>query len=152
MRLATHAAFGACLTLSAAALTGLKVTPASLGLAVLASTLPELDHERSEIGQLFRSLSRWIARKYGHRTLTHSFVALGLLGAAASPLLVLGHSELWWALLLGYFSHLILDVLTPKGVCLFWPSLTPVGFGEARIKPGTAGEGAVLVGSILLSV
>jgi len=151
MRLATHAAFGACLTLSAAALAGLKVTPASLGLAVLASTLPELDHERSEIGQLLKPLSKRIARRYGHRTFTHSFVALGVLGLAASPLLWIA-PELWWGLLLGYFSHMILDVLTPKGVCLFWPSLVPVGFGEARIKPGTAGEGAVLVGSILLSV
>ncbi len=152
MRLATHAAFGACLTLGTAALTGLKVTPASLGLAVLASTLPELDHERSEIGQLFRPLSRRIARKYGHRTLTHSFVALGALGLLASPLLVLGHSEVWWALMLGYFSHMVLDAFTPKGVCWFWPSLTPVGFGEARIKAGSAGEALVLVGSILLSV
>ncbi|GEM_PF-610410 len=151
MRLATHAAFGAFLTLGAASVAGLKITPASLGLAVLASTLPELDHERSEIGQLLKPLSKRIARRYGHRTATHSFVALGLVGLATSPLLWVA-PELWWGLFLGYFSHMILDVLTPKGVCLFWPSLTPVGFGTARIKPGTAGEGAVLVGSIVLSV
>ncbi len=152
MRLATHAAFGAFLTLGVASVTGLKITPASLGLAVLASTLPELDHERSEIGSLLKPISKRLARRYGHRTFTHSFVGLGLFGLLVSPLLLLGFKDLWWALLLGYLSHILLDVLTPKGVCWFWPSLTPVGFGEARIKSGSAGEAAVLVFCIALSI
>jgi membrane-bound metal-dependent hydrolase YbcI (DUF457 family) len=151
MRLATHAAFGAFLTLGVASITELKVTPASIGLAVLASTLPELDSETSEIGALFPCLSKRLARRFGHRTFTHSFVGLSAFGLLVSPLWLLGFGDLWWALFLGYFSHILLDVLTPKGVCWFWPSLVPAGFGEARIKAGSVGESLLLITFIALS-
>jgi membrane-bound metal-dependent hydrolase YbcI (DUF457 family) len=151
MRLATHASFGAFLTLGVASITELEITPASLGLAVLASTLPELDSESSEIGTLFPFLSKRIARRYGHRTFTHSFVGLGLFGLLVGPLWLFGLGELWWSLFLGYGSHILLDVLTPKGVCWFWPSLVPAGFGEARIKAGSVGESLLLVTFIALS-
>jgi inner membrane protein len=150
MRLATHAAFGAALTLGVASITELQITPAALGLAVLSSALPELDHEGSEIGSLFPFISRRLSRRFGHRTVTHSFVGLGAFGLVISPLLIF-FPELWWACVLGYFSHILLDVFTPKGVLWFWPSLVPAGFGQARVRVGSAGESVMLVVFIALS-
>jgi membrane-bound metal-dependent hydrolase YbcI (DUF457 family) len=150
MRLATHAAFGAFLTLGVTSLTELEITPAALGLAVLSSTLPELDHEGSEIGSLFPFISRRLSRRFGHRTVTHSFVGLSAFGLMISPLWLF-FPELWWACLLGYFSHILLDVFAPKGVLWFWPSLVPAGFGTARVKTGSAGESVMLVVFIALS-
>lgn len=151
MRLATHAAFAGFFVLGVAAITEWKLTPLGLGLGVLASTLPEMDHEKSEIGSLFRPLSQRIANRWGHRTITHSFFGLGTFTLLISPLFIF-RQEFFWAMVLGYLSHMLLDVFTPKGAYWFWPHIRPVGFGRARIKPGSAGESLMLLAFVGLAI
>ncbi|MCC8365281.1 metal-dependent hydrolase [Xenorhabdus sp. PB61.4] len=91
---------------------------------LLASLLPDIDHPHSTLGRLFRFISVPIARLCGHRGFTHSLLAL-------TVGVVLFQTEIppeWpiptdfiHAMLIGYISHLIADMLTPAGIPLLWP-------------------------------
>lgn len=88
---------------------------ATLALAGVGALLPDLDHPRSTLGRMLpgSGVLRWTV---GHRTATHSVLALVLL---------------WWLTLrlpgpvhlglsVGFASHLLLDAVS-GGVPLLWP-------------------------------
>ena len=58
-------------------------------------------------------------RRFGHRSLTHSLLAQALAGMAAWWLLPPG---VLLALLAGWVSHTLADMMTPAGVAWFWPA------------------------------
>jgi membrane-bound metal-dependent hydrolase YbcI (DUF457 family) len=60
-----------------------------------------------------------LERRFGHRTITHSLLALGLVAGLAYLLV-----PPWWPLLGGaYASHLAIDLLIGRqGIMLLWPS------------------------------
>jgi inner membrane protein len=107
-------------------------------ICIIFSLLPDIDHPGSIMGRIFKPISRFINRNYGHRTITHNLAALavvcffawlvskGLNTEAPITFLVFG----------GYFSHLIFDMMTVAGVPLFYPwALNPCvipGKPEAR--------------------
>ncbi|MCB1770817.1 MAG: metal-dependent hydrolase [Candidatus Competibacteraceae bacterium] len=86
MTLGTHAAFASVLYLGGATLFGYK--PDLIGglLIMVASLLPDIDHPPAKIGRLFWFVSVPLERRFGHRTLTHSLVALGALALVTAPL------------------------------------------------------------------
>ena len=71
----THAAFGVTLVSLA---TG-TANPMALGIAAAASQLPDVDTSSSVIGRLLLPISSFIEKRYPHRTVTHSFLATGVL-------------------------------------------------------------------------
>src|SRR6266545_2934342 len=86
---------------------------------MLLALLPDLDTPKSLVGAMLKPISVSIERTVGHRTATHSvlavmFVAVGAYVFASS----------WWPVLAGaYASHLVLDLLIGlQGITLFWPS------------------------------
>lgn len=88
------------------------------GLAGAAALLPDIDHPRStirrEMGLLGRVGLFWLS----HRGLTHTWLFVVGLGACA--LLTLP-APLALALIAGYASHLIADMMTVSGLPVFWP-------------------------------
>lgn len=76
----------------------------------------------------------------GHRFFTHSILGLGAMGYALHLVLaffnpVLGGIDrgiVWWAFMIGAFSHLLMDSLTKEGVPWLLP--IPVKFGMPPIK------------------
>ncbi|MCB0187146.1 MAG: metal-dependent hydrolase, partial [Caldilineaceae bacterium] len=93
----------------------------SLGLLAICAwlgLLPDIDSQTSTVGRLLPELSRQIERYVGHRTLTHSLLAVGFL--AGSLALV---TPDWSILTLAYASHIVLDMLVGGniGVTLLWP-------------------------------
>ena len=99
-----------------------------LSIIILASTfgalLPDIDHKGSKIGRMFPFISYPLSTTFGHRTLTHSltlFVPLFLIVTSVTT--IYGYSWIGIAFLLGYFSHIVLDLFTPKGIVLFYPFL-----------------------------
>ena len=50
--------------------------PEYLFCTIFFSMLPDVDHTKSVIGKAFYPLARWLDRRHGHRTLTHSLLAL----------------------------------------------------------------------------
>jgi inner membrane protein len=120
MMAGAHVALGAAAWLAAAPRLGLPaMDPVSLGLAVAGSLLPDIDHPHSWVGRRVWPLSTIIAAVLGHRGATHSLLAVvgcgwllfhdGTPRALVAPVLV------------GYLSHLVGDLLTPRGLRLAWP-------------------------------
>lgn len=136
----THSVFGIFLTLIILAVFGVQwgLHWSIILFALIGSIFPDIDHPRSTIGKLFSFISIPLERKYGHRTITHSLVGL-VFSSVIFGFLVLfgififgfvlkfevGGSELaprWIAAFsISYFSHLVLDMLNPRGSQMFWP-------------------------------
>ena len=84
-----------------------------LGFALLGSIFVDVDSRGSKIGRRLWFLS-WI---FKHRGIVHSLVGCVFVS------LIVGVFNLWagFGFFIGYVSHLVLDVLTPMGIRLFWP-------------------------------
>lgn len=107
--------------------------------SVIFSLLPDIDHPKSPIGFLCYPLARFLDRKYGHRTITHSLLFLFSGGAIIylisyffhslqynhSTIAQLEESQIFEALPVIFFfavlSHFILDMVTIQGIPLFYP-------------------------------
>jgi inner membrane protein len=88
-------------------------------LAVIASLLPDICHTQSKIGRKIRILSFFIRLLFGHRTFTHSILFIVIIGFG---LYVIQTPQYYFiTIITGLISHVILDMLTPKGVKLFYP-------------------------------
>ncbi|EEG83568.1 MULTISPECIES: metal-dependent hydrolase [Proteus] len=110
----------------------LEITPAlahgdwfhMIPAVLLGSLLPDLDHPGSILGRLFRIISLPLSKLCGHRGFTHSLLAfcgLAILWETqVSPQWDIS-ADIFHALLFGYLSHLIADMLTPAGVPFLWP-------------------------------
>lgn len=92
--------------------------------ALLTALLPDIDHPKSILGQRLRWISRPIARAFGHRGFTHSLLAI------AAGIYFIRHqlpagwpipTDAYHAMIIGYLSHIVADMLTPAGVPLLWP-------------------------------
>lgn len=90
------------------------------------------------IGGIF---GRFIAKMLGgHRFITHSIIGLALLGFLVHLLLTFLQpimpkvqiEYVWWAFMIGAFSHLVMDSFTKEGVPWLLP--LPVKFGFPPIK------------------
>jgi inner membrane protein len=123
--------------------------PVLLGTAAIASQFPDLDTSKSWIGRLppLTLISRWIEKRYSHRTLTHSFLfSLGL--AAVTFPISLWNQSIWIALNLGYFLGWYADNFTKQGVCAFFPHpgrLVTPGNPRLRLSTGSSAEYLLLV-------
>ncbi len=152
MTLPTHIAFASVLYLGGATLFGYKPNWASWLIAAASSLLPDMDLPPSKIGRLFWFLSVPLERRFGHRTLTHSLLMLGIVAVVSYPLTWL--QPLYWGCVVGgYGSHLWMDMLNVRGVDLFWPSsahLVAPGNRNWRIAVGSKAEMMLL--SVLLVV
>lgn len=91
--------------------------------AMIICLLPDIDHPKSVLGQLLFFVSIFISYVFGHRGFTHSLLAVILLNILFTlfipqdviPL------DVYHAMIIGYMSHIISDMITPFGVPLLWP-------------------------------
>lgn len=141
----THAAIAAAGT----ALLLSTADPQIIGLAVIGSQLPDIDTSTSVIGQIFSPVSRWLEKRYAHRTVTHSIlatVAIAMIGYAIGT--ANGHGwKISIAVALGHFLSCVSDCFTRQGVQLFWPKpvwCISVSNPNRRLRTGGTGEYWVL--------
>ena len=147
----THAAISA-------AVVGLSlqtVDPIVLAVALAASQIPDIDTSTSSIGQIFWPISRWIEKRYPHRSVTHSLLfTIGL--SVISIALYLRYQidmKAAIALPLGHLAACFSDTCTKQGVQLFWPSPLWCVFGlnpKRRLTTGSPNEYWVLVSAIVM--
>ncbi len=124
------------------------VTLATAIVAVLANLIggitPDIDQPTAPF---WRNLpvGKYFGRVFGvlnggHRFLTHSLIGLALFGFGAHWLLVVLHPIMasvnidlvWWAFMIGMFSHLVMDTFTKEGVPWLLP--IPLKFGVPPLK------------------
>lgn len=150
----THLLFSVTVTAFALETTN----PLVLGAAALASQLPDVDTSTSFVGRILWPLSRWLENRFPHRTLTHSLLATAIIAALALPLRW-QQSQLWYAVMLGYFCGWFGDAFTKAGVAAFYPlssaRLVIPANPRLRLTTGARAEYVVCAGlllSFLLSV
>ena len=120
----THTMLGVAALCGAAALQpeALQITAITVAAASLGSLAPDLDHPSSWLGKRLFFISLPLSGLIGHRGLTHSLLAGGIVTFGLGWYLQTGHVVPWMvAFFLGYISHLIGDWMT-GGVPLLWPS------------------------------
>lgn len=86
-------------------------------VGTVASLLPDTDTRKSLMG---RWIPVWLFTK--HRGFTHSF--LGLCVCTFLCFLCVQSVAIASSFFVGYFSHLALDWLTPRGIQWKWPKAT----------------------------
>lgn len=139
----THAA----LAIASTSLLMQTANPWVLGAAVVASQLPDIDTSGSVTGRVFHPISRWLESRYPHRSITHSFLASGIVAVVSLPLLLWGQSAYYWALAIGYWMGWFGDVFSKSGVAAFFPSqarLVIPGNPKLRLATGSKAESIVL--------
>jgi inner membrane protein len=145
MTMPNHLAGGAVFTgFFASILFGVNIlaSPWTLAITFVASVLPDCDHTRSPIGKLLFPLAKWLNRRFGHRTITHSIPALIVLTLLVSFVekTYFGSFRVSIAFCLAYWSHLLFDMCTLQGVPLMYPfkknPFVLIGNPDARIRVG----------------
>jgi len=142
----THIAFSTVLYLGGAALFEYQPSLIGWGLAAVASLLPDIDLPTSKLGRVFFFISTRLEREYGHRTVTHSLLAVAAVAVLASPLLYLDKASWFWAVVGGYWSHIWIDMVNLRGVDLLWPSPTRDVFpGNPRYRMETGSKAEMVL-------
>ena len=127
-----------------------RIDPLTIGLSILGSQLPDLDSSKSLIGQVCFPISRYFENNYPHRSITHSFLATGVITAIALTIGYYYFNNLWYliALPIGHLISCFSDTFTKQGVQLFYPNpawAISVSNPHRRLKTGSPNEYWVLV-------
>lgn len=114
--------------------------PLAMGCSLVGGLFPDIDLKTTKAGQAAKPASFLINALWGHRTLFHApFLYAG------AEYLFTGQMKSWafllFAFVAGAFSHILLDMLNPKGIPLFYP--LPGNYHAMNMRQGGAGEKAV---------
>ncbi len=96
-------------------------------IAILSAMIPDVDIQTSKIGKKIKIIG--IAFK--HRGFFHSL----FFGLLLFMILLLAKIGFHFEFAVGYFSHLLLDSLSPQGIQFFWPLKKRIK-GFLKIKNG----------------
>ncbi|MES9902824.1 MAG: metal-dependent hydrolase [Sedimenticola sp.] len=149
----THVAFATALYLGGAALFEYPPSIVGWALTAAASLLPDIDLPTSKFGRVLFWLSTRLERRFGHRTLTHSILALFVVAMLAGPLYPV-EPAWFWAVVGGYWSHIWIDMVNLRGADLLWPSPVRVVFPgnrRYRLETGSKAEMVLLTSFLAFS-
>ena len=125
MTLPNHIAGGIVFTGVFGGIAGINIlqSPGLLITTVVGATIADMDLPHSLWGRVFGPVSRAINRHFGHRTITHSLLFMGVLGIVATTICRVLEVEAPYptVLLISFFSHLLFDMMTIQGVPIFYP-------------------------------
>lgn len=114
-----------------------------IGMILLGSFLPDIDHPQSKLGGKIKIIG-WLAQ---HRGFWHTPFAMF---TVSSLVALLTQVKIGMGLGMGYASHIVLDTLTIKGVMLFYPFTRKRITGP--IQTGSATEGILVVLLFILTI
>ena len=116
----THALIGSALALGVALSSHANTNETLLlvGVGAAAALIPDIDHPRAPIRRKLGFLGNVLFGRLKHRGITHTLIAIVAIAAGAFTALPPLIGE---ALVLGYISHILSDMLTVSGLPVFWP-------------------------------
>jgi len=131
----------------------------------LGALAPDLDQSTSSFWGKIRGGSyfgKLIAPVLGgHRFISHSILGVLIAGFLVDKLLILASGFLivdmtvvWWAFMIGFVSHLVMDTLTKEGVPWLFPIPIKIGFPPLyflRVTTGGKIEKYLIFPSLLLA-
>ena len=120
-----------------------------VGAGVIGAVLPDICHGGSKIGRALPVISKVINVLFGHRSFTHSFLFLLIIGALMNSFV--SNESVTAGILVGMVSHLVLDMATKNGIKLLFPFKVRVRFPITTRTGGTV-ESVVLAALSVLSV
>lgn len=137
----------------------------AFGANMIGGLLPDIDDETADIWDKIRAgsiISRIIHPLLGnHRMISHSVLGMYLIGLIlkyvlplAGKVLLVDMNIIWWSVMIGYLSHLIMDSFTKEGVPWLFPIPIRIGFPPHklfRIKTGGIVEKAVVFPGLLVT-
>lgn len=123
----------------------------ALGANILGGMFPDIDQPTAGFWKRLPTgnvLGRIITPFLGsHRIISHSIVGLILFGIGfhyflklISGILIVNMDIVWWAFMIGYFSHLVADTITKEGVPWLFPIPWRIGFPPFKFMRVTTGE------------
>lgn len=113
--------------------TDLFISVTVVTLAIISSLLPDICHAQSRIGKRFKFISIIIRLLFGHRTFTHSILFVSIIAALLYMIQTPNYYLI--TIICGLLSHVILDMLTPRGVKLLYPIPISIKF-PVQFKTG----------------
>lgn len=112
----------------------------TVGAGIIGSLVPDICHGGSKMGKALPILSKIINLIFGHRSLTHSLLFLVITAFLMDRFLP--YDAVKNGLLIGMFSHLVLDMGTKSGIQLFFPISFKVKF-PVTIRTGSMPENII---------
>ncbi|MFB4164232.1 metal-dependent hydrolase [Alteribacillus sp. JSM 102045] len=118
------------------------------GAVFIASTvagglIPDICQPFSWIGRRLNLISKTVNKIFGHRTFTHSLLFLVFLFLAAGAIQQDWGLSFQYGITIGAASHLLLDMLTPRGVALLYPVKFNIRAPLTTKTGSVMGEGAI---------
>jgi len=96
----------------------------------------------------------------GHRFISHSILGIFIFGFLArmlldfmAPVVLVNMTIVWWAFMIGFLSHLVMDTFTREAVPWLFPIPIHIGippFKALRIKTGSMVEKSIVFPGLLL--
>lgn len=113
----THLAFGFLVSLISISIFNINNKLLFILVAALFSIFPDIDERKSKIGKKYKLISGIINFLFGHRGFFHSiYIPLVLYS-----IFYYIYAEAGIAILVGYFSHLLMDAITKQGIRPLYP-------------------------------
>jgi membrane-bound metal-dependent hydrolase YbcI (DUF457 family) len=98
------------------------LSPAVLAATAIGSLAPDIDHPQSTLGRPLFFVSYPMNATIGHRTGTHSFLALAFCTLAVLIAEAASYANIGYGFLVGYVAHIAADLLTIEGCALLYPT------------------------------
>ncbi len=115
----THLAFGLFAALFSLEFFNIKYKLLFILVSLFFSIFPDIDEPKSKIGRKNKFFSKVTGFLFGHRGFLHTVyipIILSLIFYSFSK-------EIGIGVIIGYFSHLLMDSLTKQGISPFYPLL-----------------------------
>lgn len=127
----------------------IKAQALFIACAGVGALLPDIDSFHSKLGRIIMPVSVVVQLIFGHRGIFHTILLPMALYMGLNLLLPM-YSAYYLPLLVGYISHLLLDVLTPEGTPLLWP--LPKHISIPLAQTGGIIEKAIFLGLTVASI
>lgn len=101
---------------------------------VVGAIIPDIDKKNSYIGKRLPCVSRFVSRRFGHRTFTHSIIFVFIVYTTLNYLSI--DNSITFGITIGISSHILLDMFNFQGVSLLYPLNTKHKIGQIKTNSG----------------